>query len=92
MPDGTKFQGFADFRAALTAYPDRFLLTLTEKLLTYALGRGMKYDDMPTVRAIVRDAAPSGYRFSSIILGIVKSVPFQMRTAGSSERVLASRQ
>ena len=92
MPDGTKFQGFADFRAALTAYPDRFLLTLTEKLLTYALGRGMKYDDMPTVRAIVRDAAPSSYRFSSIILGIVKSVPFQMRTAGSSERVLASRQ
>ena len=60
--------------------------TLTEKLMTYALGRGVEYHDMPTVRAIVRDAAQHDYRFSSIVTGIVKSAPFQMQmvpTAGS---------
>ena len=53
--------------------------TATEKLLTYALGRGLEYYDMPVVRAIVQDAARSDYRFSSLVLGIVKSAPFQMR-------------
>jgi hypothetical protein len=57
---------------------------VTEKLLTYALGRGLTASDMPAVRAIVRDARGAGYRFSSIILGVVRSVPFQMRAA--SER------
>src|SRR4029077_15290494 len=58
---------------------DRFVTTLTEKLLTYALGRGLDYHDAPTVRAIVRDAARNDYRFTSLILGIVQSAPFQMR-------------
>jgi hypothetical protein len=59
--------------------PDQFVQTLTEKLMTYALGRGVEYTDMPTVRAVVRDAAQHDYRFSSIVTGIVKSAPFQMQ-------------
>ena len=59
--------------------PELFVGTLTEKLMTYALGRGLEYYDMPAVRAIVRDAAASDYRFSSLVLGIVNSTPFQMR-------------
>jgi len=57
---------------------------LTEQLLTFALGRGVEYYDAAAVRKIVRDAEKDGYRFSSLILGIVKSVPFQMRSAGRS--------
>jgi len=60
--------------------PEIFVGTFTEKLLTYALGRGLGYYDMPTVRAIVRDAASHDNRFSSIVLGIVNSMPFQKRT------------
>ena len=55
----------------------------TEKLLTYALGRGVQYYDMPAMRAIVRDAAHNDYSFSSIVLGIVKSTPFQMKVKGT---------
>ena len=58
---------------------DETVSTLTEKLLTYALGRGLQYYDMPAVRAIVRDARAEDYRMSAIILGVVRSVPFQMR-------------
>ena len=58
------------------------MATLTEKLLTYALGRGLEYYDMPAVREIVRDAAPNDYRFSSLIAGVVQSAPFQMRRSG----------
>ena len=61
------------------SHPDRFVRTLTEKLLTYALGRGLEYYDMPAVRRIVREAAQNNYRVSSLILGIVDSLPFQMR-------------
>src|SRR6267142_1061417 len=68
----------------------RFARTLTEQLLTFALGRGVEYYDAPAVRKIVRDAEKDGYRFSSLILGIVKSVPFQMRGAGSKEASVAS--
>ena len=60
----------------------QFVETVTEKLLTYALGRGLQYYDAPTVRAIDRAAAADDYRWSSVVLGIVKSAPFQMRTAG----------
>ena len=67
-------------RQALLARPEMFVSTLTEKLLTYALGRGLVHTDMPAVRAIVRDAARENYRFSSIVLGIVESAPFQMRS------------
>ena len=66
-------------REVLTRRPDRFVQTLTEKLLTYALGRGLEYYDMATVRSIARDASRDGYRASTLILGIVNSVPFQMR-------------
>ena len=61
--------------------PELFVATLTENLLTFALGRGVDYYDAPAIRKIVKDAAKDDYRFSSLILGIVKSVPFQMRRA-----------
>ena len=61
--------------------PEQFVQTMTEKLMTYALGRSVEYYDMPAVRAIVRNAARDNYRFSSIVMGIVRSAPFQMRTA-----------
>jgi mono/diheme cytochrome c family protein len=79
LPDGTAFNGANELRTALTSHPDRFVHTVTEKLLTYALGRGVEYYDMPAVRKILKDAAPGGYRMQSIILGIVKSYPFQFR-------------
>jgi mono/diheme cytochrome c family protein len=78
--DGTKVDGVVTLRQALVKQPDIFVSTVTEKLLTYALGRGLGYYDMPTVRAIVRDAASEDYRFSSLVLGIVNSTPFQKRT------------
>jgi hypothetical protein len=59
-------------------HEDQFVRVVTEKMLTYALGRGVEYQDMPTVRAIVRESARDKYRFSSIIMGIVKSAPFEM--------------
>ena len=78
LADGTKVDGVVTLRKALLSRPDVFVSTVTQKLLTYALGRGATYRDMPTVRAIVRQSAPD-YRFSSIVLGIVRSAPFQMR-------------
>ncbi|HSC16845.1 MAG TPA: DUF1592 domain-containing protein, partial [Gammaproteobacteria bacterium] len=82
LPDGTEFAGVAEFRAALLR-SDLFLTTLTEKLMTYGLGRGVEAYDQPAVRRIVRDAAESDYRFSALILGVVQSPPFQMRRAGT---------
>jgi hypothetical protein len=79
--DGTKVNGPRELRQALVAQKTQFVNTVTEKLLTYALGRGLEYYDAPTVRAIDRSAASGDYRWSSIILGIVKSPAFQMRTA-----------
>jgi hypothetical protein len=85
LPDGTKFDGPAGLKAALLARSDRFLATLTEKLLTYAVGRTLDYNDAPAVRAIVREAARNDYRFSSgLVLAIVQSAPFQMRTTQNS--------
>ena len=78
MIDGTKVDGVVGLRGMLLRYSDQFLRVVTEKLLTYGLGRGVEDGDMPTVRAIVHGAAPSDYRFSSIVLGIVKSDAFQM--------------
>jgi hypothetical protein len=80
--DGTKVDGPRELRQALMAQKTQFVGAVTEKLLTYALGRGLQYYDGPTVRAIDRSAAAEGYRWSSMILGIVKSAPFQMRAAG----------
>jgi mono/diheme cytochrome c family protein len=82
--DGTKVDGPRELRQALMAQKSQFVGAVTEKLLTYALGRGLQYYDAPTVRAIDRSAAADGYRWSSLILGIVKSAPFQMRTAGEA--------
>jgi mono/diheme cytochrome c family protein len=79
MPDGTKFQGVAGLRAALVAHREEFAYTVAEKLLTYALGRGLEYYDQPAVRKIVKAAAADDDRWSSVILGVVKSAPFQMR-------------
>jgi len=85
LPDGTEFQGPAGLsKLLLTTYRDDFVRTATEKLLTYALGRGVEYYDYPTIRSITRDAARDNYRISSWILSIVKSTPFQMRRASDS--------
>ena len=79
LPDGRRFEGPAGLRAALLQAPDQFVHTVTEKLLTYALGRGVEHFDAPTIRAVVRDAERDGWRFESIVSGIVNSTPFQMR-------------
>jgi hypothetical protein len=78
-PDGTALDGPADLRKFLLARPDQFVTTLTEKLLTYALGRGVEYYDAAAVRRIVKESARSNYTPSSLVLGVVKSVPFTMR-------------
>jgi hypothetical protein len=85
LPDGTEFQGPAGLsRLLLTKYRDDFVRTATEKLLTYALGRGVEYYDFPTIRSITHDASRDNYRISSWILAIVKSTPFQMKRASDS--------
>jgi hypothetical protein len=81
FPDGTKFEGATGLKQMLLQ-SDRFVPTVTEKLLTYALGRGLEHYDAPAVRGIVRNAARDDYRFSSLIAGVVQSTPFQMRRAG----------
>lgn len=81
LPDGTPIDGPIDLRQSLTAKPDRFVQTLTENLMTFALGRSLDYRDMPTIRAIVRDAEADGFSFESIVRGIVTSDPFQKREA-----------
>ena len=78
LADGTKIGGVIDLRNSLVRYQDQFLRVVAEKLLTYALGRGVEAEDMPLVRSIVRQSAASKYRFSSLALGIVKSPVFQM--------------
>jgi len=77
--DGQPVNGPSGLRQALMRYSPQFVRVVTEKLMTYGLGRGVEYYDMPVIRSIVRDAGKNNYRFSSIVLGIVKSTPFQMR-------------
>jgi hypothetical protein len=84
LPDGTTFRGPAELRQILLRRHDQFIHVVAEKLLTYALGRGVEHYDMPAVRKIARDAAPSNYRWSSLVLGIVNSTPFQMRRSRPS--------
>ena len=86
MPDGVPFDGVTGLRAALLAKSDVFVATLTEKLMIYALGRGLEHYDMPAVRTVTAAAAQNDNAFSSLILGIVRSVPFQMRTVGPGVR------
>jgi hypothetical protein len=77
--DGTKVNGVVELRQALLRYSPAFVRHMTQNLMTYALGRGVEYFDMPVVRSIVRDADKNNNKFSSIVLGIVKSAPFQTR-------------
>ena len=79
LPDGSKFQGVAGLQKALLSRPEVFTTTFTEKLLTYALGRGVEYYDAPAVRKVVQESRSQDFRFSSFILGVVNSTPFQMR-------------
>ena len=90
LADGTAVDGPAQLRKALMKHPEQFVRTMTEKILTYGLGRSLAYYDMPTVRAIVREAAPKDYRFSSLVLGVIKSAPFQMRKAPEASPTVAA--
>ena len=88
LANGTAVDGPVALRAALTAKPEIFAATVAEKLLIYALGRGLAPADMPVVRAIVRNAAREDYRLSAIVLGVIDSLPFQMRTKVSEPNAL----
>jgi hypothetical protein len=94
LVDGTKLNGPASLREALLSRSDVFVQTVTEKLMIYGLGRAVQYYDMPAVRSITREAARNNYRFSSLVLGIVKSDPFRMRinrNPGRQEAVLGAK-
>ena len=88
LVDGTKIDGIAGLRDSLVLHSDQFARVFTERMLTYALGRGAEYQDMPTLRSILRESAAGKYKFTAIVTGIVKSAPFQtsMKTAGTSEQ------
>jgi hypothetical protein len=85
LPDGTRVDGAASVMAALAAHPEQFVRTMASMMLTYAVGRGLEYYDMPVVRTVAHDAAKNNYRFSELVLGIVKSPPFQMKVKTSEE-------
>ncbi|MEO8593518.1 MAG: DUF1592 domain-containing protein [Candidatus Solibacter sp.] len=88
LPDGTKFDGAAGLRNVIGRHPEDFARTFSEKLLAYALGRGLEYPDLPAVRRIARDAGQKEYRWSSVILGIANSTPFRMSMAsGETEKI-----
>ena len=84
LPDGTKFNGPTELRQVLREHSDEFLTTMSERLLTYALGRGLEASDTPAVRKIKREAETDNYRFASLVQAIVTSTPFQMRVAQPS--------
>ena len=79
FPDGTRFDGVAGLKRELMRHPEQFASTVAERLLMYAVGRNLQYYDAPAVRAILRDAAPARYTLASLVLGVVKSRPFQLR-------------
>jgi hypothetical protein len=81
--DGSKVNGPVELRSMLTSRPETFMGVMTEKLLTYALGRGLDTNDMPTVRKIIGQAKTKNFQFSSLVLGIVESTPFQMKIKNS---------
>jgi hypothetical protein len=89
LADGTKVNGVVELRRALMSHPENFVSAVVEKLMVYALGRGLDARDMPQVRAIVRNAARENYRWSSLILGLTRSVPFRQSTAGQPAQVAA---
>jgi hypothetical protein len=90
LPDGTKFDGMAGLRQLLAAHQEDFARTFTQKLLGYALGRSVEAADFPAIRQITRNAAAGGYRWSSLIMGVVKSAPFTMSTTRGSQETAAS--
>ena len=90
MPGGAKFEGPSGLRQALLQNRERFAVTVTEKLMAFALGRGLEYYDRPAVRRVGQSAASRDFRWSDIVLGIVKSVPFQMRATATGERMAAA--
>ena len=90
-PDGAKFNGPAELRRLLVRTPEQFATVVSEKLLIYALGRGLEYYDAPVIRQVVRGAAGTNYSFEALILGLVKSVPFNMRSSGSPAALADSR-
>ena len=87
MPNGVEIEGLSGLRELLLSEPERFVGTVTERLLAYALGRGLEHYDQPTVRAIVSEAATNEYRWSSLILGIARSPAFLMRTAHTPDQL-----
>lgn len=87
MPSGSKFEGPSGLRAVLLEDRERFAVTVTEKLMAFALGRGLEYYDRPAVRRVAQTAATRDYRWSDIVLGIVESVPFQMRATATADRL-----
>ena len=87
LPDGTQFDGIAGLRQLMGSHKEDFVRTFTEKLLTYAIGRGIESSDLPAIRKIARDAAAQDYKWSAVILGIVNSVPFNMSVAGNDKPV-----
>jgi hypothetical protein len=93
LADGKAIDGVVTLREAILARPDVFVGTMTEKLMTYALGRGVDAHDMPAIRTVLRKAAAENWRFSSLVLGIVNSVPFQMRVVapGASDSTRSAR-
>jgi hypothetical protein len=92
LADGTPVNGALSLEKALMKHPDYFVDTFTEKLMTYALGRGLEYYDMPVVRKITHEAGNDDYRFSAIVKGIVHSVPFRMKQAEAETDSLAAAQ
>ena len=85
LMDGASLDGPVSLRQALSRNPEVFVRTMTEKLMIYALGRGLEAGDMPALRAVTRAGAANGYRFSSLVMGVVTSVPFQMKTVAARE-------
>jgi hypothetical protein len=84
LPDGTRFDGIKGLRQLMVTHKEDFIRTFTEKLLAYAMGRGIELSDMPAIRKIARDAAPQDDRWSAIIQGIVNSPPFSMGVASEA--------
>jgi hypothetical protein len=91
LPGGAAFSGIAGLKKALVAHPEQFVSTIAEKLLMYAAGRNLQYYDAPAVREIVRASSRNNYTFASLVSGVVRSVPFQMRTARSAAASSARR-
>ena len=82
MPDGSEVQGITELKEALVRHPERFATTVAERLLTYALGRGLEYYDAPSVRKIVAACAPDDHRIQSLIVQVALSYPFRMKQGG----------